>query len=103
MIIAIMSDTYTKVMDRKDEYKLDVYAEVYADYFDSIKLDYQELVANKYLYVVTVEGNDEIKEWQTGVKTLKDKLQKHEKTIKNSIQEAETQLTNNLNTVIAEN
>jgi len=37
MIIAIMADTYAKIMDKKEHYNLGVCPNIYADYFDVIK------------------------------------------------------------------
>lgn len=52
MVIAIMGDTYSKVMEQADRYKLGVCPNIYADFFFALsKLKFEE----KYLYVVKFE------------------------------------------------
>jgi hypothetical protein len=52
MLIAIMSDTYTRITQNKERYALKERTAIYADYIYAIKLQ-EKLQHFRYLYVVT--------------------------------------------------
>lgn len=67
LIIAILTDSYNKVMEKKDSYNQGVCTVIYADYFKSLKFDEDELKRNRYLYVVTYEDDLQEAEWEGSI------------------------------------
>lgn len=57
MIIAIMGDTFDKVMEQKERYSLGVAPDIYADYFSYLDKD-PKIKQKNYLYVITFLDTD---------------------------------------------
>lgn len=75
MVIAIMGDTFDKVMDERDRYSkyydLGICPEIYEEYFDSLKFK-DDFYKKIYLYVVTFDDEEEnYSEWQSQITTIK--------------------------------
>lgn len=87
MLIAIMGDTFGKVMEQSNLYNLIARTSIYADFIGDVKLS-KTFSKNRYLYLVTPDEANEASEWEGNLSAIKTLLKGQESRILDSVKHA---------------
>jgi hypothetical protein len=70
-LIAIVSDSYERIMESKERSNLIQQVEITTEFIDFIKFD-EEFTQKNYLYFIEpIEEDDKIQDWDGGLKLIK--------------------------------
>lgn len=100
MLIAIMSDTYTRITQNKERYALKERTAIYADYIYAIKMQ-KKLSQFRYLYVVTPiqVGDAASADWSGSVSVLQDKISSSTNKMETAIQDETSRLKSDISSI----
>ena len=100
MLIAIMSDTYTRITQNKERYALKERTAIYADYIYAIKMQ-KKLSQFRYLYVVTpIQVGDAVSaDWSGSVSVLQDKISSSTNKMETTIQDETSRLKSDISSI----
>jgi hypothetical protein len=100
MLIAIMSDTYTRITQNKERYALKERTAIYADYIYAIKMQ-KKLSQFRYLYVVTpIQVGDAVSaDWSGSVSVLQDKISSSTNKMETAIQDETSRLKSEISSI----
>jgi hypothetical protein len=80
-LIAIVSDSYERIMESKERSNLIQQVEITTEFIDFIIFD-QKLTSKNYLYFIEpVEDDDKIQDWEGGLKAIKRTSKLQEKNL----------------------
>jgi hypothetical protein len=80
-LIAIVSDSYERIMESKERSNLIQQVEITTEFIDFIIFD-KELTSKNYLYFIEpVEDDDKIQDWEGGLKAIKRTSKLQEKNL----------------------
>lgn len=75
-LIAILGDTHSRIMEKRDLYSITQRTKLYADYIQNITL--HEVVDMKYFYVaLPTEEDEENAQWEGAVSSIKQRMRKN--------------------------
>ena len=74
MTIAIMGDTFDRIMDQQQRFKIGVTPDIYSDYFFAISFP-ERFREKPYLYVINFKDQNLSDEWAGHLKSVKSSLE----------------------------
>jgi len=75
VLIAILGDTYNKIMEKKAHFGIKAKTEMYADMMDQFKLfGLNKFLEKKYLYVLRPIDDEDADEWEGAVSSVKRRI-----------------------------
>jgi len=76
-LIAILGDTFSRIMEKRVHYSIKAKAEMYADFMYWVRNIncFNDFTRSKYLYVVRPVDDEEDQEWEGAVTTMKKKIE----------------------------
>lgn len=81
-LIAILGDTYGRIMERRVFYAVKAKTEIYADFMYWIKLvgGIDTFTQQRFMYLIQPNEDDEEDEWEGAIKSIKTRFEKMSKT-----------------------
>ena len=96
ILIAIVSDTYERIMESKQRSNLIQQVEITTEFIDFIKFD-EEFTQGNYLYFIEpVEDDDKIQDWDGGLKLMKRAYKLQEKRLNHKLDAMQDQFVTEL-------
>ena len=72
-LIAILGDTYERIIDKKDQYAIMVRTKIYYDHINYIKLS-EKMTEKEFLFLVRPCDDEEGEVWVSAIHQLKQKI-----------------------------
>jgi len=77
VLIAILGDTYNRIMEKKIHHGIKAKTEMYADMIYQFKwFGFNKFLQQRYLYVMRPMDDDDCDEWEGAVGSIKNKIEK---------------------------
>jgi len=76
-LIAILGDTFSRIMEKRVHHGMKTITEMYADYMYWVRFagGFNKFIESKYLYVVRPVDDEEDQEWEGVVTTMKKRIE----------------------------
>ena len=96
ILIAIVSDTYERIMESKERSNLIQQVEITTEFIDFIKFEKKFTQGNYLYFIEPVEDDDKIQDWDGGLKLMKRAYKLQEKRLNHKLDAMQDQFVTEL-------